>query len=647
MRINWKRLRGDTRNYVSELNQKELLHILKRLDHIYYVDDEQKVTDKVYDHLKDTFEERYPKHAYLKKVAATRQKDDVKLPYPMGSLSKVKPNTQAFDKFYESHAGSWCLSDKLDGISLEVIYEGGKPVQAFTRGEDGIYGKDVTRHIPNLKIPKRISYKKHLAIRGEAIVPNKTFDKYLFVDNGGDFKTARNAVGGMINKGQGSEHFKRVRIPMFRILGGELAKKPISQQFKKMEELGFEVPKYRVVKTISSESLSKYYATRTSKSIFELDGIVVERNVVNPVVGGRPKYAKAFKENLEEDMVQTKIKDIIWQDTRTGILSPVGIIEPTLIGGVTVSRVSLHNLYTVKHGYRYKDRNLGLPVRPIGRGSIVKMVRSGKVIPHMVEVIKAAKKPLLPENFEEHGRHAYTTQTTQASETRAITHFFSTLKVEGLKQGTVTKLIADGFDSVPKIVNMRGVDWRRSSVGESNAIKLPSEIKRKLASADVVTLAHASNIFKGVGTTRFETVFDSIPDILNKAARAKSIRPIQAEIESLPNMGKVMSGKIAQNLKEFVLFLKEIKVKPQAQKKVKVTGNKLAGHTILMTGVRDDTLKQWIIQQGGKVAGSMTKAVTILIVKDSSFTSSKVDTAEERGIPIVPKDAFQKFVEKL
>ncbi len=651
-KISFARLRKSPHEYLAELKQSELLAILRRLDQYYYVDDIQKVPDGVYDVVRETFQERYPKHAYLKQVGAKSRKEEneVKLPFPMSSLLKMKPDSDMLEKFIaNAPTKNYCLSDKLDGISLEIVYEKGLPVKAYTRGDDGITGKDVSRHISAFKIPQKISHKGYMVVRGEAIVSGKRFDKYLSKEAGaGEYKTARNAVGGMINREESLKLFKHIDIVFFRVLGGTLAKKKISQQLKQLKLMDFVVPRFRVVSEISSEFLSEYYEARNIKSKYELDGTVVEYDQPNPITAGRPPYAKAFKENLESDMVKVKIQDVIWQDTRTGLLSPVGVIKPTNIGGVTVERVSLHNWFTVAHGYRQKDAKKGIPKRPIGKGAVVKMVRSGKVIPHVVEVLKAAKKPSVPNvEYFIKGTHAYISNQSDDSNKRAVTHFFSTLKVEGLKAGIVAKLFAAGFDDVITICKMTARDWRKANVGDANAVKIPVEIKRRLKDADVVTLAHASNIFHGVGTTRFEAVFDAYPDITKIAEKPKQRVKIKSMIQSLPKFGDVIATTIANNMIEFATFLKELGIKPKTQEKVAVTGKKLQNHTILMTGVRDASINEFILSQGGKIANSFTKAVTILIVKDDSFYSSKIDVAEERGIPVVTKDKFLTFVKKL
>lgn len=641
MKIDYKALRRNPHAYAQSLKQADHLSVLRRLDHLYYAEDAPKVDNSIYDVVKDSFAEKYPKHSYLNKVAV-KGKGEVPLPFPMGSLRKVKPNTKAIEKFIEESNSSFCLTDKLDGISLEVIYDKGKPVQAFTRGDDGLQGKDVSRHIPLLNIPKQIAYKKLLPLRAEAIVSEKRFNAKLSLDSGGEYKTARNAVGGLINQSNTPKLFKHVDIVFFRVLGGELANKRQSLQLKKLDSLGFTVVKSKVVKSITSESLSEYYSLRKKKSKFEIDGIVVERNEVNKLVAGYPPYAKAFKENLETDMVDVKIQDVIWQDSRTGTLAPVGIIKPTMIGGVQVERVSLHNYFTVVNGFSYKDRKLGLPVRPIGRGAVVRMVRSGQVIPHVVTVLKAAKKPTLPKTeFKVKGVQAVASKNSDDSKIRAIVHFFSTLKVEGLKDGTVRKLFLDGYDSVESICAMTPKDWRRTSVGEAAALKLPTEIKKKVYSADIVLLAHASNIFMGIGETRFAAVFDAYPDIVHQS-KTKSSDFICKLIMQLPSFGSTLSKTLAANMLDFSKFLSRLGIKPKAQEQVKVTGAKLKDTVVCFTGVRNDALKKWIVANGGKVAGSFTKQVNLVIKKDDSFTSSSVDKAEDNDIPVFTIDAFTK-----
>jgi len=646
-RLSKRQLIADPVGYAQSLEKPLLESLLDRLDKAFHNDMDPLISDYSYEEIMDWYRDKWPKAKRLKQtgIRLGNKQEEVKLPNFMPSLLKVKPDTKEFSSYVDNYIGPYVLTDKLDGISLQIIYEGGRPTKVYTRG-NGLMGKDVSRHIPNFKIPKRISTKSRIAVRAEAILNESTFQRKFSKDSGGKYTAARNTAGGFINNTKGdSTGLKSVDVIVYEMLEGPNANKKLSTQLKYMEKLGFKVVHHRTVKSIDSAKLSKYYADRVKNSKYEIDGIVVANNAPYVRRSSLPKHAKAFKENSRSDMKDVKVLKVSWELSKGGKIIPRIWYAKTTLGGVSNDKATGHNAFFVINGFRQKEIKDNKPVMPLGPGAVVRIVRSGKVIPHIVEVVKAARgrKPQMPDvPYVLRGADAYYSGERHGDTyAKQITHFFVTIGVDGLKLTSVKKLIDAGLDSVKKIIEATEEDYASiDGIGEVKAKQWSRQIKIKLKQTDAATLADASAIFIGFSKSRLDTLFSIFPSTLAMSKWTKS--KVLARIHGSTTGFKKLADNFVDMLPKFIDFVEDNELILRKPKKApKPKGNKFSTYKITFTGVRDKDLQHYIEEQGG-IVQNMKSDTNMLLIKDDSYTSSKIDKANAKGIPVLTLIQFKK-----
>tara|TARA_Y100001963_G_scaffold159705_1_gene264719 strand:- start:720 stop:2669 length:1950 start_codon:yes stop_codon:yes gene_type:complete len=644
MRINFQKLIKNPKAFVKSFTRKEFDTLMDKLDDAFHNKMKPLVDDNTYDLLLDIYMDRYPRSKRREKVGHRlgNKKEEVKLSTPMPSLTKAKAGSRRLTLFL---TGDLCvLSDKLDGISLKADYVKGKLTQIFTRG-NGVLGKDVSHIIPFCKLPKKLSKRLDISVRLEAVIAQKTFNSKFSKKSGGDYSAARNFVGGQINSP--TKALKRVDMKVFEIIEGKGSEKPLSKQLSMLMNLGFDVVFHGTV-VPTEESLSRYYAARIKASPYEIDGIVVARDISYKRTAKNPKHAVAYKENSEADMKIVTVQRVEYDVGRTGKITPRVFYKKTELGGVINDKATGHNIGYIINGYS-KDaeaaaKKMGIKLKktPIGPGAKIKIVRSGKVIPYIVSVEKPAKsgKPQLPEiNYTITGVEAYYAGDGAGgtADLKRIAHFFNVIGIDGLKLTTVKRLAANGLDSIEAIMNASVEDFLAiDKIGEKKARGWHSQIKEKTKTLNWPTVAYASSVFPNFALSRLEAIFENYPKI-HHDFKKKAL--VQKKVEMLEGF-KELASVFAENLPKLIRFIRKHDLKVKRKKKVKASGSSMSGFNVTMTGVRDDAITQFVIDQGG-VIQNMRANTNLLVIKDSSFTSSKVDKAEEKGIPVMTVEEFR------
>jgi len=393
----------------------ELIRKIKRWEYHYHYLDDPVVQDSVYDFsfrkLKK-MEENHPEwiesDSPTQKVGGIISDDFPKVKHyaPMLSLSNALDENDRVkymeynDKLKMDMQGYTC-EVKLDGLAISLIYEKGLLVRAATRG-DGITGEDVTQNVKTIRnVPHRLSgdYPDLIEIRGEVVMPHVGFKKLnIEKEAAGEepFKTPRNAAAGSLRNKDLAETARRP-IAFYAYALGVYEGKPMPKtHFECLEEVrtfGLMVPKE--VKLLQEDEIEGYYQEilkNRSNLEYEIDGVVIKVNSLEAqgeigFVAKSPKWAKALKFPAEE--FPTKLLDIIYQTGRTGAVTPVGILEPVIIGGVTVSRATLHNIEELER----------LDIRI---NDIVMVKRAADVIPKIESVVmderdlSVVRKPVFP-----------------------------------------------------------------------------------------------------------------------------------------------------------------------------------------------------------------------------------------------------------
>ena len=610
------------------LSEEELSSLIKYANDAYYCKSNPVMTDNQYDILREYTLELYPNNEFAKEGHAgcemEIQRNKVTLPYEMWSMDKIKPDTEALQKWVSKFSGLYVISCKLDGVSGLYVTEGNTP-KLYTRG-NGIVGQDISHLIPYLRLPKT----KNIAIRGELIVSKNIFkDKFA-----SQFANPRNFVAGVINQKKiNPDVISSLSFVAYEVIKPELIP---SEQMKELESMDVEVVKYIVNNSISNASLSETLIKLRNEYEYEIDGIICIDNKIYPrISGGNPEHAFAFKMVLSEQVAEAKVMDVLWSPSKDGLLKPRVQIEPITLGGVRIEFATGFNAKFIE------DNNIGL-------GAVIQIVRSGDVIPHILAVTSPADKPLMPTiPYEWNETHVDIILTDKDENVvvkeKVIELFFIKIDVEGLKIGKVKKLVAAGYDSVPKILKMTPVDYEKiEGFGKKSSLQIANNIKEKVNQSSLIKIMVASNFARGMGEKKLGPILDAYPDILTiDVSDNEKIKLIQ----SVKGVAENSAVRFVSNIKYFLDFLKETglqnKLGKVEEKKAVVHDHPLFGKKIIMTGFRDTDLETILIQLVAELTSSVSKNTFVVLVKDLDETTGKSEKARKLGIPLMTPEEFK------
>jgi NAD-dependent DNA ligase len=626
------------REIIPDLSVSELEEIIIKAAEAYYNSPEPILTDEIYDLLIDRLTTLKPNSKVLKYTGAPIAKGKkVKLPYWLGSMDKVKADEDQIESWTEEYSGPYVISDKLDGISCLLTCTAGE-IHMYTRGSGNI-GQDITHlaDISNTSIKTLIkTYQKNgesIAIRGELIMKPSKFRKYADL-----FSNPRNMVAGIVNSKidkLDQEAARDVDLVTYEIIEPEM--KP-SRQMKRLKELGLNVVHYNIYKNIDVKILTDLLERRRIRSAYQIDGIIITDNHIHPRnTAGNPSYSFAFKGTTPTANV--KVINVIWDKTKDGLLIPVIHYEPVHLGGVEMKR-------TLGFNARFIEDHM------IGPGAIITIIRSGDVIPYILGVVKPAKKPELPIDIEYiwDKNHVNILLKDPNSDpkviARRITKFLQTIGVEYMSEGIVRKLVNAGYDNIFKILKMKIEDYEEfEGFAHRMATKLYTEVQSKTQEVSLPTLMDASNAFgHGLGERMLKKVIVRYPDIVKDYNPDK--RSLwESKLLKLDGYSNIMVAKFLDHLPEFQKFyakiIKYMKVQAYKPPSIKKSGL-FKNQVVVFTGFRNDTWQNYIEEQGGKVANSVSGNTTLLIYNDGEEGSSKYKKAQELGIKIISRSDFAK-----
>ena len=637
---------------IADFPRTVAMKALQKFSEYYHRRNKPLVEDHYYDKMEEVLKKKYPRHSFWKQSGAKavgNKRPDVPLPGPMPGLHHRKSGTKQLEDFFTVR--SYLIMDKLDGISLQIVYENGVPTEAYTRG-DSTKGKDVSYVLSSLKIPRRIPTKKRFIIRAEAIIKPSVFDAKhnSHTAKNGKFKAARNMAGGFLNKQPTSKDYaeykkygRDIDVICYEILEGA-GTATISKQLALLKRYKFDVVWHKKVDASVKDQLSEIYSQRIAKSDYEIDGIVVMKEVSYVRRSTLPKHAFKFKENSEAAMKIVPVQSVNWEISRNGSIIPTVSIKPIRLGGVQVSNFLGHSLFFIENGFKKADAKLKKPVRAIGPGAKIKVVRSGNVIPYIVEVVKAAPRgPALPDvDYDRSGVHAvYRGTGTGADSLRKVkklTHFFVKLGMDGFKQSAFQKLFDAGYKTPLKV--KRATTQKLNKIegfGNVNARTLPGEVARVLNKPDFAAFVAASGYMPKFGQDRVQMIVDQYPQILRW--KGKSSTFIKNKVLAVKGF-KQLADEFAAGLPRVFKLADQLDVKLSITKKAAPTGSKLEGVYITFTGVRDKELQTTIEAEGGTVQ-SMKANTNLLLIKDESYSNKKTEKAEADGISVMTVDSFR------
>jgi DNA ligase (NAD+) len=653
---------------------------IRRHEYLYYVLDEPEISDVKFDRMMEELKRLEAEHPELvtpdsptQRVGGTPRKgfETRKHSPPMMSLD----NTYSFEELEEFDRRAreltgrervdYVTEHKFDGLSISLVYEGGVLTRGVTRG-DGTTGEDVTPNVRTIgSIPlqvdraelKKLHLPEEFEVRGEIVMPLQSFEdlnRQQEEQGGKRFSNPRSAAAGAVRMLDPSITRSR-RLDFYGYLllaGGRVPVRLHSEALEAMRKLHFKVsPDWRVCRSL--EEVKKYieaWEGKREKLPYEIDGIVIKVNEIAMqqelgFTSKAPRWAVAYKYPARQET--TVVKDVIFQVGRTGALTPVAVLEPVEVGGVTVSRSTLHNMDEIER--------LGLHI-----GDTVIVERAGEVIPHVVKVVKEGKprrKIEVPERCPEcHSRihkdpeevaYRCVNASCPAKRKESLLHYAGrhAMNIDGLGEKIVDQLVGKGL--VKDVADLYKLKLDEVAalerMAEKSAQNLLDEIKASKGNS-LARLIYALGIrFVGERTAQLLAEhFGSLPKLA------------KASIEVLTEVTEV-GPKVAEAIVEFFSEPANQKlIKRLADEGLKMTeerpaprDTRFAGKTFVFTGAlarrsRDEAAAE-VLQHGGKVSSSVSKLTDCVVV--GADPGSKYDKARSLGVPILTEDEFESLVQ--
>ena len=590
----------------NDLTTKQLEEKITELSDKYY-NGQEDVNDRVFDRLIELLKQKKPDSKVLKTVGAPIRDEmvKVKLPVWMGSMDKVKEDSDSLRIWKEKFNGPYLVSAKLDGVSGLLEYRDNKKF-LYTRG-DGSVGQDISYLADFLNLP---DIKTDCLIRGEFVVRREIFNLYYAKD----YPKARSLISGTINsKNPRQDVIKRIDFIVYEQICDPYEK--VGKQFYNLMVAGFEVPIFDELKSITEKQLKGKLTQFKKDSEYEIDGLVVtDNNFHARNLDGNPKYSFAFKVNVEYHAI---VEDVEWSPSKYGIIIPRVKIRPIYIQGDKISYSTGFNAKFIKDN-------------KIGPGTELIITKSGDVIPYIVEVTKGTMPKF--SNLEYIWSESEIDIILQDMyknvefKKKRLVHLFQTLDVPYIGEGMINKLYDADFDTVKKIYNMKKEDIiSLDGIKEKLSDKLYRAIHGKLDSKiPLEKLMVASLAFGfGLGEKRFKTIIDNCK-YYNTVTKE--------EIMELEGFSDKTSEMFIKGVKKFNKFLDNNEFLKYYIEKVE---NNKSNKKVVFTGFRDKALEQEMKDKGWNIQSNITKETKLVIAKDKDSNSSKLNKARSLNIEIV------------
>ncbi len=661
----------EAKQRIEDLRKQVEYHAKK-----YYDDDKPEISDFEYDMLMvelRNLEKEYPefqsKDSLTQKVGGHVKEGFEKVVHevPLQSLQDVfsieevkdyveKINEKAEEQNIQDRM--YVVETKIDGLSAALEYKNGIFVKGATRG-NGLVGEDVTENLKTIKtIPKKLNEDIDIIVRGEVFIGKKDFEKMNKEREENDeelFANARNAAAGSLRQLDSKITSKRpLDIYIFNVQ--KVEGKEFNSHFEELEYLaglGFNVNPVRIpcknMQEIQS-AINKIGEDR-EKLTFGIDGAVVKvddlkfREILG-TTAKTPRWAVAYK--YPPETKETKLKDIVCQVGRTGVITPMAILEPVVVAGSKISKTTLHNEDFIKE----KDLKIG---------DIVVIQKAGDVIPEIVRAVKE-KRTGKEKDFEmpkvcpvcgaeavrEEGESAIrcTGIECPAKLFRNLVHFVSreAMNIDGLGESIIKQLLDKNLiKNVADIYTLKFEDIASlKKNGQKFAQNLVDSINRS-KSNDLSRLITAFGI-RHVGNKASKILaqrYKKMDNLMNATAE---------ELALIDDIGPI----VANSIREFFLQeqtidliqrLKQAGVNMEHQEE-EIVENRFDGKTFVLTGSLDNysrTEAANIIEKyGGKVSSSVSKKTDYVLAGQEA--GSKLEKAESLGIRILTEDEFEKMI---
>ncbi|WP_135824824.1 NAD-dependent DNA ligase LigA [Halorussus ruber] len=640
-------------------------------DYRYYVENDPVVADRTYDalftrlqDLEDAFDLQTP-DSPTQRVGGEPLDELETLEHatPMLSIDssgEAEDVREFADRMERETDGdvTYVCEPKFDGLSVEVVYEDGEYVQAATRG-DGYEGDDVTENVRTIaSVPHRLrgDYPERLVLRGEVHIPESDFQELNRerVERGEDpFANPRNAAAGTLRQLDPSVTAERpLDVFFFDVLDSTYDFETHWEQHETLPRWGLKVND-RSERTDDVEAVIDYRNRLMDDRPdldYEIDGVVVKVDdlaTCDRLGTTERHYRWAFAYKFPARSEVTTITDITVQVGRTGRLTPVALLEPVDVGGVTVSRASLHN----------PDEIASMNVNV---GDEVKVERAGDVIPYVAEVVEKHAEghydfpercPVCDSAVEFDGPMAYCTGglACTAQLQRAVEYYASEdgLDIEGLGGERVQRLIDAGLieDSLADLYRIETDDLvELDGWGETSAENLMEEL-------DASKHPRLRDFLSAIGIPKVGPA--TATDLAREFGDLDAVRTAtRDELEAVAGIGPKVAEQIAEFFEseqnERVIDDLLEAVGPLETPSATETGDELDGLTFVFTGSLEDYTRseaQELVEDHGANATSSVSGNTDLLVAGDSPGQTKLDDADDNDVPVLDgQEAFEELL---
>ena len=636
---------------------KELIDILNRASAVYYQGKDEIMSNFEYDKLYDELVS-LEKESGLVLAGSPTQKVGYDIlsgvpkqthQSPMLSLDKTK-QVNELESWLGDKEG--LLSWKMDGLTVVLTYENGQLLNAVTRG-NGVVGEVITNNAKVFKkLPISIPFKGHMVLRGEAVITYSEFEKInASLSEEEQYKNPRNLCSGSVRQLNNEITAKRnVELYAFTLVEAEGVDFENSQKNKMefMRKQGFQVVEYKLVTRENIAETVEWFSDKVKTNDFPSDGLVllyddIEYGNSLGSTAKFPRNAIAFK--WADEVAKTKLLEMEWSASRTGLINPVAIFEPVELEGTTVSRASVHNISIVR------ELKLGI-------GDEIEVYKANMIIPQIAKNLTESDSLEIPDKcpvcgektviHKENDVEVLFCENTDclAKKIKSISLFVSrdAMNIDGMSEATIEKFIARGFlhelADLFKLERYKDEIISMEGFGEKSYEKL---IKAADAAKVTTTAKFIYSLgISGIGLSNAKMIckaFDNDFDKIRKVSRE--------ELIEIDGVGEVLADSFVrffekENNNHVVDDLLKIIKMEDSESSVQ---NDMEGMNFVITGAVNHfsnrgAVKELVESRGGKVTGSVTSKTKYLINNDSTSNSSKNKKAKELGVQIITEDEF-------
>jgi DNA ligase (NAD+) len=629
-------------DFIKTNKKKDIINVLKEADNAFFNSGQPKLTDDIYDIIKDYIRKKYPKDPYLQRVGADVD-NKVELPYYMGSQNKIKDSESEITKYKKKYPGPYLISDKLDGVSGMIVYDGDN-IRLYTRG-NGREGQDISHLYKYISGFPKIKRQDMLAVRGEFIISKDNWDILKKADD--TLSNPRNTVSGAVN----SKILNKQLLKMIDFVAYTLVYPNLPNGLPELAKMKFNVVNNIVMYDINLAILSKNLED-SRKNKYVIDGIVISdiSKVYEIALGKNPEHSFAFKSIHTLEQVEVIVKEVEWNISKDKYMKPIVKFDEILLDDVKIKQATGFNAgYIEKHN--------------IGPGSRIVIIRSGNVIPHIQSVLTASAngKPSMPgeldKDYKWNDTHVDIIKIGEGRnadfDIKNIVYFMKTAEVDNMGPGNITKIYNAGFHDVKSILKIQKEDLLKIEGFKGKSADNILKSLEKVKELDCLVLMDASNMLgRGFSYKKIKMITDVYPSILidNAENREKSLKISVEDLMKVEGIAEISAKLFIENLPRFYEFYDSLGVKCKGidvdvDKSVEKTDKaNIKDKKFIFSGFRNKDYEKIIVENGGKVVTSISKSTNYLIVKNKTEKSGKIDKATELGVKILDIPEFEILI---